>query len=295
MEKETKATKSLSTEAQPEKSALSKPVGNGLGYFNADQLEQALRIADKFHKAGCFGVDVKNPEQAFVKIQAGAEMGMPPMEAMNSLYIVNGKVTIYGQALSKKLKEHGWNIEYQDCDSEKATVVITKNGKTHEETATKEDLLKLNSRAVKFAPKDKLKWHALSRLVRFNVPEVLSGSISYVKEEFEDVPAEVIEVESDNYVKLDDLLAEVEAIETMEQFNEFVSNMSTKAKVLLEEEVKKLREAAKKKKESLGNEEKPEDVEEEEEVVRDNRPTPNSEQSTIEDTVEEDDKKTDDE
>jgi len=54
------------------------------------------------------------------------------------------------------------------------------------------------SNAYKFAPKEKLRWHCLGRLVRFHVPEVLGGQINYLKEEAEDFKTPkkvVVEVE----------------------------------------------------------------------------------------------------
>lgn len=149
-----------------------------------EMLKDQLTLANEFFKAGCFGGDVKNAHQAFVKIQAGKEMGMPPMEAMNSLYIINGSISIYGVATAKRLREHGWIISYKNEDAKGVTAVITKGREVHEFEATAVDVARLSSKALGFAPKDKLRWHALGRLVRFNVPEVL-GPVRYLKEEAE--------------------------------------------------------------------------------------------------------------
>ena len=73
-------------------------------------------------------------------------------------------------------------------------------GLSYDYTSTAAELTKLNSRAFKFAPRDKLRWHAISRLIRFDVPEVLRGVVSYGKEEYEDVqsePSVVREVKGD--------------------------------------------------------------------------------------------------
>ena len=155
-------------------------------------MNQRLILAGQLFKANCFGSDVKNPEQAFVKIMAGAEMGMGAMESMNSLYIVNGKITIWGSALSRRVKEAGWEISYEEDGVKSCKVSVKRGVKDYSYTATKEDVEALNSQAYKKAPKDKLKWHALSRLVRFYIPEVLGGSVSYSTEEYEDVKVKKI-------------------------------------------------------------------------------------------------------
>lgn len=161
-----------------------------------EEVKQRLAFADHFYKAGCFTSDVKNAELAFVKIQAGAEMGLKPMESMNTLYIVNGHVTIFGTGLSKLLRENGWTITYEG-DKTKCTATITKGKETHSFHADKQDMLDMKSKAYGFAPLQKLRWHCLGNLVRFHVPEVLGGSIQYIKEEAEDFEPErkVVEVE----------------------------------------------------------------------------------------------------
>lgn len=155
-------------------------------FYEGERLNQMFKLATGFFKAGCFGADVKNPEQALVKIQAGFEMGLPPVEAMNSLYIINGKITIFGSAMTKRLRQKGWQITYDD-KPDSCLVTITKGDETYYYTATLDELKRLNSKAAQFAPKEKLRYHALSRLIRFSVPEVLDAGVGYLKEELEDV------------------------------------------------------------------------------------------------------------
>jgi len=156
-------------------------------HLDKQRITNMLTIADQFVKAGCFTKDVNNVFQAFTKLQAGAEMGMPPMESMTSLYIVNGNVTMWGKALTTRLRKFGWAIKYDDSKTNECTATITKGEETYSYTSTKAELEALKSRAAGFALKDKLKWHAISRICRFYVPEVL-GSISYVAEEIEGLP-----------------------------------------------------------------------------------------------------------
>lgn len=157
-------------------------------FFQQERLNQQMAIATHFFNAKCFGGGVQNPEQLFVLIQAGAEMGLPPIAAVNSLYIVNGKITIYGMAMTKRLREAGWKISYDDSKQGELTATIEKDDEKYSYTATAAELQSMKSRAYSLAPKDKLKWHAISRLVRFYVPEITGGTISYIKEEVEDLP-----------------------------------------------------------------------------------------------------------
>ena len=167
-----------------------------------DVLNQRMKMAEQFHLSGAFTGDVKNKYMAFAKVMAGAEMGMGPMESMNAFYFVNGKLTIYGMALSKQIRQAGWKIEYKENGVESCTATISKGEETFSYEATKADMIALKSKAYQFAPKDKLKWHALGRLVRFYVPEILGGAVSYTKEEYEDVPTKKIEVKEISAVKV---------------------------------------------------------------------------------------------
>lgn len=162
-------------------------------FFDHERVNEMFKLAQNFHAAQCWGPDIKNPAQALVKIQAGFEMGMAPIEAMNSLYIVNGKITIYGMAMTKRLREHGWTIQYEEKPNE-ATATITKGSEKYSYTATMDELKKIKSKAAEFAGKDKLKWHALSRLIRFNVPEVLGAGVAYLQEEIADFDGPTVSV-----------------------------------------------------------------------------------------------------
>ena len=124
-------------------------------FYNSDRLNLMVLMAREFSKSKAFGADSSTPEAILVKMQPGIEMGMAPMEAMNSLYIINGHVTIYGMAMAKRIREAGWKIEYLNETPEACTVKVTKEVETYEYTSTIQELNKLNSKAVKFAPKEK--------------------------------------------------------------------------------------------------------------------------------------------
>ncbi len=163
-------------------------------YFQKDRIANMLTMADQFFKSGCFGGDVKNTHQALVKIQTGLEMGMAPMESMNSLYIVNGKVNIYGSAMTKKLRQAGWTIsdEYDDDANPKlCKVTVSKGEESYSYESTLLELEKLNSQAAKKAPKDKLFWHGVGRIIRKYIPEVLDSGVIYLAEEAEFMDAAI--------------------------------------------------------------------------------------------------------
>lgn len=165
---------------------LSQTQNTAISYMDKSYVENVLLVANQFYQAKCFGSDVQNAHQAFVKIQAGAEMGMKPMEAMNSLYIVNGKITIWGSAQIKALRNHGWKVTFPVSTKTDVTCRVEKGDEVYEETYNIADL-PAGSKAKGFAPMEKLRYHAVSRIIRFNLPEVLDIGTIYSVEEAEDM------------------------------------------------------------------------------------------------------------
>lgn len=131
--------------------------------FSLETFETMKAIAMKMHGAKCFSGNIENAEQAFVIIQAGYEMGIAPVEALNSFYIVKGKITIYGVAMAKRVKMHGWKIKVGGHDKEQCELTVFKDEETYSYTAKKEQVENLGAgrgkNAYHNAPEDKLYWH----------------------------------------------------------------------------------------------------------------------------------------
>ena len=160
---------------------------------------QMKQLATDLIAGGAISPDADTPEKLVVKLQAGIEVGMKPVESMNSLYIVNGRVTIWGSALIKRIRLSGWTVAYKDEDAEKCTIVVTKDGETIEDTFLFKDAqdsgyTSTSTGVFKVGWKQgqnrklKMRYGAASQLVKTYLPEVL-GTIAGVKEVDEDAPA----------------------------------------------------------------------------------------------------------
>ena len=117
------------------------------------------------------------PEQAFVILQAGKEMGMQPMESIKKLYIVNGGIGFHGAGMVSQLTGKGALIEYVNETENKVTARVYFEGNTYEETSTDKDQILLKSNAIKFAKKNKLRYHAIRMILSFHLPH-LAGNVS---------------------------------------------------------------------------------------------------------------------
>ena len=140
-----------------------------------------------FAKSGMFP-DIKTEAQAIVKIQAGAEMGLPPFYAMTKIYIVQGRLMVGAEAMGAMVKRSK-RYDYRLTTYTDQTVAIqfTDNGKDvflssfSIEDARKAGLVKPGSGWEKF-PRAMIMSKALSQGARIVCPEVISGA--YTPEDF---------------------------------------------------------------------------------------------------------------
>jgi len=155
------------------------------GFINPIVYGQMKTMATDFISSKAVPKGIENAEQLIMIFQAGYEMGMKPVEAMNGLYIVNGKVTPWGAAVLRQMRKHGWSIEYTETPTS-CTATVTKGNEKHSETFTFEEAeksgyVKDNYGKDKVGWRDganrklKLRYGALSALIKTYIPEVVSG------------------------------------------------------------------------------------------------------------------------
>lgn len=134
----------------------------------------------------------QDASQVLVGLQTGVEMGMKPMEAMNSLYPVNGAINVWGKATTRRLKEHGWTIQYSDETQEICTATVTKGNESYTETFTFEEakqsgytLDRSGRLKIGWTPgmnrRKKLRYGVLSLIISTYIPEVLGSAMGIVE------------------------------------------------------------------------------------------------------------------
>lgn len=157
---------------------------------------QIMSISEELSKSKALPASIQNPAQLTMVLLAGKESGMGVIESLNAYYIVNGKITIYGQATLVQLKRAGYKVKWGQCDDKTATVtIIAPDESDNTETYTMAEAVKGGQTGKdvwqKYA-KSMLRWKALAANIRFFCPEVLHGH--YVKEDF-DAPNSVADAE----------------------------------------------------------------------------------------------------
>lgn len=181
--------------------------------YNPDRVNQMLKMADTFVASGAFGGNIDNAAQAFAIIQAGYEMGFGPMKALNSLYIVKGKIVVYGSAQAELIKRAGYQIKYEDKTGS-CKVTVSKGDEVYTFEATSA-MLK-SSQAFKFAPMEKLRYHALSRILRFDLPHVVNVGNVYYEGEIVDVQTVDAEASQQNQKQYNKAIEAIEAAKSLD-------------------------------------------------------------------------------
>ena len=185
--------------------------------------QQIKMLANDLIKANALPKGIENSEQVFVLMWTGKEMGMTPFDAVNSLYMVNGAVRIYGKALASQMRKHGYQVEYLDETKDSVTARVFRNTKDgmneeYKETYTFAEAEQSghtkDKYGLKFGWKEgsnrrlKLRYGALSLILRTYIPEVL-GSTAGIVEVDEDVNTN--SVADDLEAKKEKLKAELKA------------------------------------------------------------------------------------
>lgn len=226
-----------------------KQVAIKKNYFSPEVWEQMTKMAQVFIQSGAMPKNIANAQQAIVIMQTGFEMGMKPMEAIRSLYIVNGQVNVWGAATIRRLKEHGWDIKYEmEADkggSCKATV--TKDRKNYSETysfqsAEKSGYTTDSYGKLKVGWREgvnrnmKLRYGAISMIIKSYLPEVL-GSATDITEMAEDYKIPVNEEVKKIDLKLPEKIITVVDLKSKENNLKDFIEQNKKKTVIVEAEV----------------------------------------------------------
>lgn len=176
-------------------------------FMNPNVWTQIRAMGKVFFEGKALPSSVQNEPQLVMVLQAGFEMGMAPVESLKSLYIVNGSVNVYGAAIVRRLREHGWTVKYSDESDEQCTATVSlKDRKTraileeYTETfryadAEKSGYTKANGN-LKVGWKEglnrklKMRYGVLSLIIKSYIPEVL-GSASDIAEVAMDAPIDI--------------------------------------------------------------------------------------------------------
>jgi len=150
-----------------------------------------MNMSKMFVDSGMF-TDAKSVAQAFVKIQAGQEIGLAPFAAMSGINVIMGKPTFGAGVIASSVKGSGkYDFKVKEM-SEKTCSIDFFEGKEliGNSTFTIDDAKKQGTKNLDKFPKNMLYARAMSNGQKWFCPDVFQMS-AYVPEEMPEVTENV--------------------------------------------------------------------------------------------------------
>jgi len=176
---------------------ISKQGGSGFS-LSPQNLDEAMRMADMLSKSGMVPNQYQNrPQDTLVAMMMGSEIGLNPIQSLQNIAVINGKPSIYADALLALVQNHpkfGGHEEEFDDSSMTATCTVWRKGddKKHTVTFSKADaelaMLWNKPGPWKQYPKRMLMWRARGYALRDKFADALGGLIT--AEEAQDIPVQ---------------------------------------------------------------------------------------------------------
>jgi len=154
-------------------------------------VEQILPMAKLFAESGMF-TDAKQAAQAFVKIQAGQEIGLAPFASMTGINIILGKPTFGAGVIASCVKGSSkYDFKVKSLTDKECSIDFFE-GKEFigNSTFTIEDAKKQATKNLDKFPKNMLYARAMSNGQKWFCPDVFQMSV-YVPEEMPEVTENV--------------------------------------------------------------------------------------------------------
>jgi len=168
---------------------------NKLNAVQVMPVSEIMTMAKNFADSGMF-TDAKQMGQAFVKIQAGQEIGIPPFAAMSGIHIIQGKPTIGAGLIASRVKGSGkYDYEVKEMSDKNCSIDFFQGKKLIGNSSFNlEDAKKAQTKNLDKFPKNMLFARAISNGVKWFCPDVFAGPV-YTPEEMntESQPPETIE------------------------------------------------------------------------------------------------------
>lgn len=171
----------------------------GAGFaLQPSSLDEAMKMAGMLAKSQMVPKNYQNkPQDTLVAMMMGSELGLNPIQSLQNIAVVNGRPSIYGDALLALVQNHpkfGGHEESFDDGSMTATCTVWRKGdqKHHTVSFSQADAQKAGlwgkSGPWTQYPKRMLMWRARGYALRDKFADALGGLITV--EEAQDIPDE---------------------------------------------------------------------------------------------------------
>lgn len=93
-------------EEKNDKKVPRPPIVYGERGIELKSFDDLWRFAVAAFRSGIVPEDCKTPEDAFIRIQTGAELGLPPMASVTSIAVINRRPCVWGDGAAALVQSH---------------------------------------------------------------------------------------------------------------------------------------------------------------------------------------------
>jgi len=152
---------------------------------NVAELETLGRMC----AASGFFQDSREAAQAMVKIAAGQELGLAPIQAMTGINVIKGRITLSANLMAALIKRAGYRIrvKWEGSQAVALTIFDPQGEELGESSFSLQDAKQAGLSGGNWSkyPRNMLYARAVSNAARWYAPEVLTGC--YLPDELEDI------------------------------------------------------------------------------------------------------------
>lgn len=160
-------------------------------------IEEVFRLAQAIAKSGLAPGTLSTPEKITIAIMHGLEIGLPPMMSVQKIAVVNGRPTIWGDAVPALLWSRGFKLDESFADGVASCTVTRPDGHKVTRTFSEADARKagLFGKAGPWSqyPSRMLAMRARGLAARDGAADALSGL--YLQEELDGGELTVVPIE----------------------------------------------------------------------------------------------------
>ena len=178
------------------------------GIFDPVVFKQMEFICEKMVTAKALPKGIENGAQAIVIMQRGWELGLKPMDSLSALYMVSGRIQLWGEAMIREVLKKVDKIKWYEATNEKAICGIFYKGEEYKgeytiEQARAEGRVGVKNKYgkdksptwTKF-PKNHLRFNAVRDVMKFSLPHVMDVGNIYMEGD-----EEVIDIKPESVIK----------------------------------------------------------------------------------------------
>jgi hypothetical protein len=141
--------------------------------------DSKMKFADQLVKTGFLPKAVDTAGKALAIIFAGQEIGIPPMHALRSINVIQGKPSLAAELQLALFKQRGGRSKWIRSDADVAEIWLRHpNGDEHTETFTMDDAKRaslVKKDGWQFYPKAMLRARAITAGLRAVAPDIIAG------------------------------------------------------------------------------------------------------------------------